>query len=232
MHVVIPVVERLVDAAGVPSPGQPGPMEDVRNVEGRRSPTAVRGRRAVIAPGAYDGLTARLVELAGFPVVYATGAGISNSQLALADVGLVTMTEMLEQVRKMTAAVHVPVICDIDTGYGNAVNLLPHGAGVHPRRRRGRANRGSGHPQEVRPLRRQAVDPVRRGGPEDPRRGRRARRRRPGDHRADRRHRGGRLRRGAAPRARLSRGRRRRALRRSAAHASRNWPRLAAPFRA
>jgi methylisocitrate lyase len=77
----------------------------------------------VIAPGAYDGLTARLVELAGFPAVYATGAGISNSQLALADVGLITMAEMLDQVRKMTGAVTVPVICDIDTGYGNAVNL-------------------------------------------------------------------------------------------------------------
>ena len=81
------------------------------------------GEALIIAPGAYDGLTARLVELAGFPVVYATGAGISNSQFALADVGLVTMTEMLDQVRKMTAAVDVPVICDIDTGYGNAVNL-------------------------------------------------------------------------------------------------------------
>src|ERR1700733_8381116 len=77
----------------------------------------------VIAPGAYDGLTARLVELAGFPAVYATGAGISNSQLALADLGLITMAEMLDQVRKMTGAVTVPVICDVDTGYGNAVNL-------------------------------------------------------------------------------------------------------------
>jgi 2-methylisocitrate lyase-like PEP mutase family enzyme len=81
------------------------------------------GDELVIAPGAYDGLTARLVELAGFPVVYATGAGISNSQLALADVGLLTMNEMLEQVRKMTGVVNIPVICDIDTGYGNAVNL-------------------------------------------------------------------------------------------------------------
>src|ERR1700681_4122761 len=78
----------------------------------------------IIAPGAYDGLTARLVELAGFPVVYATGAGISNSQVALADVGLITMNEMLDQVRKMTGAVKIPVICDIDTGYGNAVNLF------------------------------------------------------------------------------------------------------------
>jgi 2-methylisocitrate lyase-like PEP mutase family enzyme len=81
------------------------------------------GDGLVIAPGAYDGLTAHLVELTGFPVVYATGAGISNSQLGLADVGLLTMTEMLEQVRKMTGVVNIPVMCDIDTGYGNAVNL-------------------------------------------------------------------------------------------------------------
>lgn len=78
----------------------------------------------VILPGAYDGLTARLIELAGFPAVYATGAGISNSQLALADVGLITMSEMLDQVRKMIAAVQVPIIADVDTGYGNAVNLF------------------------------------------------------------------------------------------------------------
>jgi methylisocitrate lyase len=77
----------------------------------------------IIAPGAYDGLTARLIADAGFPVVYATGAGVSNSQLGLADVGLITMTEMLDQARKMVGAVDVPVICDIDTGYGNAVNL-------------------------------------------------------------------------------------------------------------
>jgi 2-methylisocitrate lyase-like PEP mutase family enzyme len=77
----------------------------------------------IIAPGAYDALTARLVAAAGFPVVYATGAGISNSQLGLADMGLLTMTEMLEQSRKMVGAVDVPVITDIDTGYGNAVNL-------------------------------------------------------------------------------------------------------------
>lgn len=77
----------------------------------------------IIAPGAYDALTARLVAAAGFPVVYATGAGISNSQLALADVGLLTMSEMLDQTRRMVGAIDVPVITDIDTGYGNAVNL-------------------------------------------------------------------------------------------------------------
>ncbi|MEI9805572.1 MAG: isocitrate lyase/PEP mutase family protein [Pseudolabrys sp.] len=77
----------------------------------------------IIAPGAYDGLTARLVVDAGFPVVYATGAGISNSQLGLADMGLLTMSEMLDQARKMVNAVDAPVITDVDTGYGNALNL-------------------------------------------------------------------------------------------------------------
>jgi 2-methylisocitrate lyase-like PEP mutase family enzyme len=74
------------------------------------------GDELVIAPGAYDGLTAHLVELAGFPVVYATGAGISNSQLALADVGL-------EKVRKMTCFFNDTATTEIYTGYGNAVNL-------------------------------------------------------------------------------------------------------------
>jgi methylisocitrate lyase len=83
----------------------------------------LKGDDLIIAPGAYDGLTARLVAAAGFSAVYATGAGISNSQLGLADVGLITMSEMLDQVRKMVGAVEVPVIADIDTGYGNAVNL-------------------------------------------------------------------------------------------------------------
>jgi 2-methylisocitrate lyase-like PEP mutase family enzyme len=83
----------------------------------------LKGDDLIIAPGAYDGLTARLVAAAGFSVVYATGAGISNSQLGLADVGLITMSEMLDQVHKMVGAVEVPVIADIDTGYGNAVNL-------------------------------------------------------------------------------------------------------------
>jgi 2-methylisocitrate lyase-like PEP mutase family enzyme len=92
--------------------------------QAKRLRELVAGDELVIAPGAYDGLTARLVELAGFPVVYATGAGISNSQLGVADLGLATMTEVLEQVRRMVSAVGVPVICDIDTGYGNAVNVF------------------------------------------------------------------------------------------------------------
>lgn len=81
------------------------------------------GDDLIIAPGAYDGLTARLVELAGFKVVYATGAGISNSQFALADHGLITMNDVLDQVRKMVGATALPIVADVDTGFGNAVNL-------------------------------------------------------------------------------------------------------------
>ena len=76
-----------------------------------------------IVPGAYDALTARLVELGGFDVVYATGAGISNSQLAVPDIGLCTMNEILDQVRRMISAIEIPLIADVDTGFGNAVNV-------------------------------------------------------------------------------------------------------------
>ncbi|MBI3075936.1 MAG: isocitrate lyase/PEP mutase family protein [Deltaproteobacteria bacterium] len=77
----------------------------------------------LVVPGAYDALTARLVEEAGFPAVYATGAGIANSQFALADVGLVSFGEMLQQVARITAAVSIPVIVDADTGYGDTPNV-------------------------------------------------------------------------------------------------------------
>ncbi len=77
----------------------------------------------LVVPGAADALTARLVEDAGFSAVYASGAGIANVLFALPDIGLLTMTEMLEAIRHIVDAVHIPVIADADTGYGNAVNV-------------------------------------------------------------------------------------------------------------
>ncbi len=77
----------------------------------------------LVAPGAVDALTARLIEDAGFNTVYASGAGIANAQFALPDIGLLTMTEMIEPIRRMVNAVSIPVIADADTGYGNAVNV-------------------------------------------------------------------------------------------------------------
>jgi 2-methylisocitrate lyase-like PEP mutase family enzyme len=77
----------------------------------------------VVAPGAYDCITARLIERAGFDAVYMTGAGTAAT-LGYPDFGLVTMSEMVANARRIAAAVGVPVIADADTGYGNELNVV------------------------------------------------------------------------------------------------------------
>jgi carboxyvinyl-carboxyphosphonate phosphorylmutase len=78
----------------------------------------------IVAPGAYDALSARLIEEAGFPAVYMTGFGIAASLLGRPDVGLTTLSEMVDSVRRIVQAVSIPVIADADTGYGNAHNVV------------------------------------------------------------------------------------------------------------
>lgn len=78
----------------------------------------------VLAPGAYDALSARMVESAGFPVVYMTGFGVAASMFGRPDVGLATMSEMVDSARRMVHAVRIPVVADADTGYGNALNVV------------------------------------------------------------------------------------------------------------
>ena len=84
----------------------------------------LRSREPVLAPGAYDALTARLIEQAGFPAVYMTGFGTSASLLGRPDVGLLTMSQMVDNARRIAQAVDVPVIADADTGYGNPLNVI------------------------------------------------------------------------------------------------------------
>ena len=76
----------------------------------------------IVAPGAYDGIGARLVEQAGYRAVYMTGAGTAAA-LGYPDYGLITMSEMAENAGRLTAAVTIPVIADADTGYGNELNV-------------------------------------------------------------------------------------------------------------
>lgn len=78
---------------------------------------------ATVVPGAYDALSARLCERAGFSVVYLTGAGVSNAHLALPDVGLIGFPDMLEKAARIVEATHVPVIVDADNGYGGPVTV-------------------------------------------------------------------------------------------------------------
>jgi 2-methylisocitrate lyase-like PEP mutase family enzyme len=82
--------------------------------------TMVREGNIVVAPGAYDGLSARLVGQAGFPAVYASGGAIARST-GIPDIGLLTPDEIVGRLAEMVEAVAVPVIADADTGYGNAL---------------------------------------------------------------------------------------------------------------
>jgi carboxyvinyl-carboxyphosphonate phosphorylmutase len=82
------------------------------------------GPEIVQAPGAYDALSARIVEAAGFPVVYMTGFGSSAGLLGRPDVGLLSAAEMVENARRMAAAIAVPLVADADTGYGNPLNVM------------------------------------------------------------------------------------------------------------
>ncbi|MDU4959308.1 MAG: oxaloacetate decarboxylase [Sporomusaceae bacterium] len=83
----------------------------------------LRQEGLLVAPGASTALLGRLVELAGFRVVYASGAGIANMQFGVPDIGLATMTEILETAKRINDATTLPVIADIDNGYGNSLNV-------------------------------------------------------------------------------------------------------------
>jgi 2-methylisocitrate lyase-like PEP mutase family enzyme len=76
----------------------------------------------VVAPGVYDGLSARLARHAGFAAVYATGGGIARS-MGYPDLGLLGLTEVVERLAGIVEHAGVPVIADADTGYGNALNV-------------------------------------------------------------------------------------------------------------
>lgn len=77
----------------------------------------------IVAPGIYDAYGARLVEQAGFDAVYMTGNGVSASLLGQPDVGLVDLTLFAAHAHRAAACIDIPLICDADTGYGNAVNV-------------------------------------------------------------------------------------------------------------
>ena len=77
----------------------------------------------IVAPGAYDCLTAKIIEREGFPVVYMTGGGTSVTYIGQPDLGVTTLTEMTTNAANIAASVDVPVIADADTGYGGILNV-------------------------------------------------------------------------------------------------------------
>ena len=83
----------------------------------------VNRKNGLVVPGAYDGISARLVERTGFPAVYMSGYGTSASRLGLPDLGYAGLAEMADHARNLATAVTIPLIADADTGYGNALNV-------------------------------------------------------------------------------------------------------------
>jgi methylisocitrate lyase len=78
----------------------------------------------IVLPGAYDALTARLAERAGFGAVFTTGFGFAATVLGVPDYGLLTMSETMDRVRHIVRTLSVPLVADMDTGYGNALNVV------------------------------------------------------------------------------------------------------------
>ena len=78
----------------------------------------------IVLPGSYDAVSARLMEHAGFEVVFTSGYSLAASTLGMPDIGLLTASEVLDRVRNIATAVSIPVIADMDTGYGNPLNVV------------------------------------------------------------------------------------------------------------
>jgi len=113
--------ERTADKPGA-APPAPSATPIRPKTTARRLRELLSGEDIVIAPGAFNAFSARLVERSGFDCLYLTGGG-TGLGLGLPDVGLMTMTEMVNNAGVVADAVGVPVISDCDTGYGNVVNV-------------------------------------------------------------------------------------------------------------
>ena len=82
------------------------------------------GDKIIVLPGAYDALSAKLIEQAGFSQLFTTGFGLAASTLGEPDIGLLTQTETLDRARRIAHTVRIPLVADMDTGYGNPINVV------------------------------------------------------------------------------------------------------------
>ncbi len=78
----------------------------------------------IVLPGVYDVLSAKIAEKSGFEALFTSGFGMSATQLGMPDYGLMTATEVISVVEKITSSVDIDVVADIDTGYGNPLNVI------------------------------------------------------------------------------------------------------------
>jgi len=91
---------------------------------GRKLRTLLREKKFILSMGIDTPVHARIVEQAGFDFAYVGGYDVSLALLGLPDFGLITETEMVANARNIAKSVAIPVVCDADTGYGNAINVI------------------------------------------------------------------------------------------------------------
>ena len=84
----------------------------------------LREPEIIVLPGAHDALSAKLIEQAGFQQFFTTGFGLAASTLGVPDIGILTQTEIIERSRRVAAAVDIPLVADMDTGYGNPISVM------------------------------------------------------------------------------------------------------------
>ena len=96
----------------------------MRDTPGKALRKLLEQKKTLVKPGAYNALSAMIIEKAGFPCCGVTGYGVSAALLGKPDVGLLTLDEIVTTTRYITRAVKIPVIADADTGFGNAINVM------------------------------------------------------------------------------------------------------------
>lgn len=92
--------------------------------KGKQLRELLKNEKIIVAPSAYDVLSAKLIEKAGFKALNTTGYGISAGYLGVPDIGLLSFYETLEMNKRIISAVNIPVISDVDTGYGGPLNVI------------------------------------------------------------------------------------------------------------
>ena len=84
----------------------------------------LNGDKSIVVPGVHDPMSAKIFEDCGFDVIFAGGFSLSASTLGVPDIGLLTMSENIERVKRITSHINIPLIADMDTGYGNPINVI------------------------------------------------------------------------------------------------------------
>lgn len=102
-------------------PAMPSPADPRRT---GRLQALLSSEPMLVVPGCFNALSALLIEQAGFPAIYVSGAALAGNFLGYPDIGLASMSEVLENARRIVQVTTLPVICDIDTGYGNPINVI------------------------------------------------------------------------------------------------------------